>query len=118
MAMRTPRRPARWTRQVKRRPGASSPSTRRSFLEAYRRAAFALLDPDAPRRLRIVYTPLHGVGGQVVPELLETAGFGPVSVVAAQGAPDPDSRRCPFPTRRSPGRSTSRLPMPSGWEPT
>jgi phosphomannomutase len=73
------------------------------LLGAYRRAAFGLLDPAGPRRLRIVYTPLHGVGGQVLPELLEQAGFGPVSVVAAQGAPDPDFPTVAFPNPEEPG---------------
>jgi phosphomannomutase len=83
--------------------GRVEPVDETELLEAYRRAAFALLDPDAPRRLRIVYTPLHGVGGQVVPELLEQAGFGPVSVVAAQGAPDPDFPTVSFPNPEEPG---------------
>ena len=73
------------------------------LLRAYRRSAFALLDPSGPRRLRIVYTPLHGVGGQVLPELFEQAGFEPVSVVAAQGAPDPDFPTVPFPNPEEPG---------------
>jgi len=73
------------------------------LLGAYRRAAFGLLDPAGPRRLRIVYTPLHGVGGEVLPELLEQAGFGPVSVVAAQGAPDPDFPTVAFPNPEEPG---------------
>ncbi len=73
------------------------------LLGAYRRRAFALLDPAGPRRLRIVYTPLHGVGGEVVPELLQQAGFGPVSVVSAQGEPDPDFPTVSFPNPEEPG---------------
>jgi len=73
------------------------------LLEAYRRRAFAFLDPAGARQLRIVYTPLHGVGGAVVPALLESAGFGPVSVVAAQGAPDPDFPTLAFPNPEEPG---------------
>ena len=70
---------------------------------AYRSAAFALLEPSGPRRLRIVYTPMHGVGGQVVPELLREAGFGPVSVVAAQAIPDADFPTVSFPNPEEPG---------------
>ena len=79
------------------------PVDERELLDAYRSAAFALLDPTAPRHLRIVYTPMHGVGGQVVPELLAEAGFGPVSVVAAQAAPDPDFPTVAFPNPEEPG---------------
>ncbi|MFZ2056579.1 MAG: phospho-sugar mutase [Acidimicrobiales bacterium] len=73
------------------------------LLGAYRRATFGLLDPAGARRLRIVYTPLHGVGGEVLPGLFEEAGFGPVSVVAAQAAPDPDFPTVPFPNPEEPG---------------
>jgi phosphomannomutase len=73
------------------------------LLEAYRRAAFALLDPDGPRQIRVVYTPMHGVGGQVVPELLAEAGFKPVSVVSAQATPDPDFSTVAFPNPEEPG---------------
>ena len=74
-----------------------------ALLAAYRSAAFALLEPSGPRRLRIVYTPMHGVGGQVVPELLRQAGFGPVSIVAAQGVPDADFPTVSFPNPEEPG---------------
>ncbi len=73
------------------------------LLEAYRRAAFGFLDPTGPRQLRIVYTPMHGVGGAVVPGLLEQAGFGPVSSVAAQAAPDPGFPTLAFPNPEEPG---------------
>ena len=82
---------------------AGEPIDEEELLEAYRRAAFGLLDPAGPRRLRIVYTPLHGVGGEVLPRLLEQAGFGPVSVVAAQGAPDPNFPTVVFPNPEEPG---------------
>ena len=84
-------------------PQGVEPIDEAELLSAYRRSAFALLDPSGPRRLRIVYTPLHGVGGQVLPELLEQVGFGPVSVVAAQGAPDPNFPTVPFPNPEEPG---------------
>lgn len=42
------------------------------------------------RDLRIVYTPLHGTGNMPVRIGLRTLGFGNVSVVAEQEAPDPE----------------------------
>lgn len=50
-----------------------------------------------PRSLRIVHTPLHGVGGDVVLEVLERAGFADVHVVAEQAEPDPDFPTVDFP---------------------
>ena len=73
------------------------------LIAAYRRAAFAFLDPDGPRQLRIVYTPMHGVGGAVLPGLLQAAGFGTVSIVAAQAEPDPSFPTVAFPNPEEPG---------------
>ena len=75
------------------------------LLEAYRAAALGVLDDDrhGHRDLRVVYTPLHGVGGAVVPGLLEDAGFGPVHVVAEQAAPDPAFPTVAFPNPEEPG---------------
>ncbi|HEX8780628.1 MAG TPA: phospho-sugar mutase, partial [Nocardioides sp.] len=42
------------------------------------------LATDGPRDLRTVYTPLHGVGGTSVLQVLETAGFDAPSVVEQQ----------------------------------
>jgi phosphomannomutase len=73
------------------------------LLAAYRRAVLAVVDPTGPRRLRTVYSPLHGVGGGVLPELLEEAGFDPPALVAVQGVPDPDFPTAPFPNPEEPG---------------
>jgi phosphomannomutase len=75
-------------------------------LAAYRRAVVRLLDeidPGGPRRLRTLYSPLHGVGGAVLPGLLEEAGFEPPASVAAQVTPDPDFPTAPFPNPEEPG---------------
>ena len=72
-------------------------------LSAYRRAIVALVGTSGPRRLRIVYTPVHGVGGAVLPGLLEEAGFDPPALVPAQAEPDPDFPTAPFPNPEEPG---------------
>ena len=49
----------------------------------------AALAADGPRDLRIVYTPLHGVGAGCVTQVLETAGFDAPHIVPATGAARP-----------------------------
>ncbi len=63
----------------------------------------AALAGDGPRDLRIVYTPLHGVGGVPVTQVLETAGFPEPSVVAQQEEPDGAFPTVAFPNPEEPG---------------
>lgn len=63
----------------------------------------AELVEDGPRDLEIVYTPLHGVGGAPVVQVLETAGFSSPRVVAQQEQPDPDFPTVAFPNPEEPG---------------
>jgi phosphomannomutase len=58
---------------------------------------------DGPRDLDIVYTPLHGVGGTSVLQVLETAGFATPQVVPQQEQPDPDFPTVAFPNPEEPG---------------
>lgn len=53
-------------------------------------------------QLRIVLTPLHGVGGEAAVTVLTAAGFGNVQVVAEQFAPDPDFPTVPYPNPEEP----------------
>ena len=53
--------------------------------------------------LRIVYTPLHGVAGDLVVRLLRAAGFDDVVVVAEQSRPDPEFPTVAFPNPEEPG---------------
>jgi phosphomannomutase len=53
--------------------------------------------------LRIIYTPLHGVAGNLALRAFEQAGFPPPDVVVAQAEPDPDFRTVAFPNPEEPG---------------
>jgi phosphomannomutase len=59
--------------------------------------------PAGPRGLRVVYTPVHGVGLDVFRALWARAGFPPPIVVAEQATPDPDFPTAPFPNPEEPG---------------
>jgi len=72
-------------------------------LEAYLDRVAALVDPGSPRDLRTVYTPLHGVGRDVVLAAFDRAGFPPPYVVSEQGDPDPEFRTVSFPNPEEPG---------------
>ena len=73
------------------------------LLDAYAKAAVAVLDPNGARSIAVVYTPLHGVGGSVVPDLFLRSGFSPPRPVASQAEPDPDFPTVPFPNPEEPG---------------
>lgn len=70
---------------------------------AYLDRLLALVPADAPRDLRWVYTPMHGVGGALVDRLVQRAGFPAPQVVTAQAQPDPGFPTVPFPNPEEPG---------------
>ncbi len=72
-------------------------------VDSYLARVSALASPTGPRDLVTVYTPLHGVGGEAVLDVLERAGFPPPHVAAAQAEPDPDFPTVAFPNREEPG---------------
>ncbi len=86
------------------------------LLEGYVARAVSLIDtlpaslggpvsPDttAPRQLRWVYTPMHGVGLATVRQVVAAAGLPAPHVVAEQAVPDPDFPTVAFPNPEEPG---------------
>lgn len=65
--------------------------------------AGALVEAGPPLHLRIVYTPLHGVGGELFLRVLEEAGFSEPVVVEEQFAPDARFPTVAFPNPEEPG---------------
>jgi phosphomannomutase len=73
------------------------------ILLQYRRHFVQRFGVATGSRLPITYTPLHGVGGETMLELFESARFSAVSVVAEQFAPDGDFPTLAFPNPEEPG---------------
>lgn len=74
-----------------------------ALVDAYVAGAVAqAVEPDA-RDLRIAYTPLHGVGRDVLVRVLTEAGFPAPAVVPEQAGPDPDFPTVAFPNPEEPG---------------
>jgi phosphomannomutase len=72
-------------------------------VDAYLAMAVGVVGTDGPRHLAIVYTPLHGVGGDLTTRALTAAGFPAPIVVGAQFEPDPDFPTVSFPNPEEPG---------------
>lgn len=76
-----------------------------SIAADYINAVDALVSRDGypSRDLKIVLTPMHGVGGETMTAVLRDAGFTSVKLVAAQAQPDPDFPTVAFPNPEEPG---------------
>ncbi len=76
-----------------------------SISDDYRAAVVALADPARfpARDLKIVLTPMHGVGGDTAVSVLKAAGFEDVTLVEEQALPDPDFPTVSFPNPEEPG---------------
>ncbi|HLK36013.1 MAG TPA: phospho-sugar mutase [Polyangiaceae bacterium] len=81
--------------------GEAGAEVERAYLEAVERLA---VHPSEGRRgLRIVYTPLHGVGDAFARAALSRAGFAEVSSVPQQREPDGAFPTVAFPNPEEPG---------------
>jgi len=74
-----------------------------ALVRDYVSGAVAQATEPGARDVRIVYTPLHGVGRDVLTEVFTQAGFEPPEVVPEQGSPDPDFPTVAFPNPEEPG---------------
>jgi phosphomannomutase len=66
-------------------------------------ADVATVISHGPRDLRIVHTPMHGVGGAPVTAVLNAAGFTDVHTVPEQAEPDPEFPTVAFPNPEEAG---------------
>jgi phosphomannomutase len=76
-------------------------------------ARVATLPHGAARDLRVVLTPMHGVGGATAMEALGAAGFTDVRLVPSQAEPDPDFPTVAFPNPEEPGAADLLLELAS-----
>jgi phosphomannomutase len=74
-----------------------------AVVDAYVARVASVPRPDGPRDVRIVYTPLHGCGGDVMRRVLHATGFPASEAVIEQSAPDPDFPTVAFPNPEEPG---------------
>ncbi len=58
-------------------------------------AAVMRQSTPGPRDLKIIYSPLHGVGASAVCPVLQTAGFKDVEIFGPHASPDPDFTNIP-----------------------
>jgi len=82
--------------------GTSGEVLPESIVTDYEAAVGSIIGPG-PRDLKLVYTPLHGVGGSTVVDVLTAAGFAAPVVVPQQAEPDPDFPTVSFPNPEEPG---------------
>ncbi|MEX1163135.1 MAG: phospho-sugar mutase [Nitriliruptor sp.] len=69
------------------------------------------LPDDVPRDLRIVYTPLHGVAGELIGRAFALAGFEHLHVVPSQAEPDGTFPTVSFPNPEEPGALDASLDL-------
>jgi phosphomannomutase len=83
--------------------GSSWETLDEGVVEAYLDRVARLPLTQSSRAVSVVYTPLHGVGRQLVLAAFARAGFPAPYVVEQQGEPDPDFPTVGFPNPEEPG---------------
>ena len=76
--------------------------TDKAYLDALVQDVPPVSLPEDRARLRIVYTPLHGVGGLLLPQLLKEQGFTDLHCVSSQMTPDGSFPTAPSPNPENP----------------
>ncbi len=71
--------------------------------EAYWQEVDAARPAPHPSQISIVYTPIHGVGGDLIHDVFKRAGFTQVRSVPEQGEPDGTFPTVSFPNPEEPG---------------
>jgi phosphomannomutase len=84
-----------------------------SIVDAYLRS-LARLPLGTERDVSVAYTPLHGVGGEVLVRAFEWCGFPAPEVVPEQFTPDPDFPTVSFPNPEEPGAMDLALALGKG----
>jgi phosphomannomutase len=74
-----------------------------AYLDAVAGGSHGEAAPPPRPGLTLVYTPLHGVAGDLMVRAIRRAGFAAPHVVTAQAAPDPDFPTVSFPNPEEPG---------------
>jgi len=72
-------------------------------IDAYVSRALEISSQVKPSNLKIVYTAMHGVGWEIIKEILLAAGFSNIHPVAEQIEPDPTFPTVEFPNPEEPG---------------
>ncbi|MFE6779033.1 phospho-sugar mutase [Streptomyces sp. NPDC057702] len=85
------------------RPDTGWETAGEEIVTAYLERATGVLRADSPREVRVIYTPLHGVGRATLTAAFARAGFPAPVVVAEQAEPDPDFPTVAFPNPEEPG---------------
>nr|WP_042195753.1 phospho-sugar mutase [Kibdelosporangium sp. MJ126-NF4]CEL22203.1 Phosphomannomutase [Kibdelosporangium sp. MJ126-NF4]CTQ92984.1 Phosphomannomutase (EC 5.4.2.8) [Kibdelosporangium sp. MJ126-NF4] len=88
-------------------------TTRQDVVDAYL-SRVATLPRGIARDVKVVLTPMHGVGGDTALKALHQAGFTDVTLVSAQAEPDPAFPTVAFPNPEEPGAADLLLAAAEG----